>query len=615
MDIREDAAGHIYLAGQFYSRIYRLDPDGIMRTAAGNGVSGPISGYGATISGILATQSPLTGLDYIALDGAGNLYIDIAQQIAEVDAQTGVISSLLTVPFKSRFGITISSIESFAVAANGDIYIGDSLAHKIFRFTPSTGIVLAIAGNGMNAAPVNGVQASASPIGGIGAIVVAPDGTIYFSSVPTGLYRIDGSTGVLTAVNLASAGSTLMASPISGIRVDSSGNVFVLSEFRLYKIDARSSQASLFAGVGSAFPAAFNQSAFFEIEPSGAFLYNTYSSSYLMRFDPVTGNLTQLAGNGMNCYRGDGIPAIEQQICNPEQIAFAPSGALYIGDSAASRVLALETDGALISAMGAGFGSALNGARTFQGPPAVITLGDPGGVWIDSTGNIYVNDMGWGQLFGLDAATGTVTAAAIVYKNMSTGSGPSVWTPAVAADSEYIYFSEPILSQVWRVPRSGGAPQPYAGNGTAGASRTEGPASAASLWRPGGLAVDSSGNLYIADASSSIWKVDSASQVITVVIGGLQVPVALAFDHAGNLCFTEWEIGTVSCMDLKTKSVERLAGTGTPGFSGDGGAPLKAQLNQPSGILFDAEDNLYISDSGNQRIRVIRRRPSGLGRR
>jgi sugar lactone lactonase YvrE len=125
------------------------------------------------------------------------------------------------------------------------------------------------------------------------------------------------------------------------------------------------------------------------------------------------------------------------------------------------------------------------------------------------------------------------------------------------------------------------------------------------------LAVDSSGNLYIADAGNSIWKVERASQLITVVLGSLQVPVGLAFDHAGNLCFTEWEIGTVSCMDLKTKSVKRVAGTGTPGFSGDGGSPLKAQLNQPSGIVFDAEDNLYISDSGNQRIHVIRRRPSG----
>ncbi len=332
VDIREDAAGHIYLASQFYSRIYRLDPDGIMRTAAGNGVSGPISGYGATVSGVPATQSPLTGLDYIALDGAGNLYVALAQQIAEIDAVTGIISSVLTVPYKPRFGPAISSIDSFAVAANGDIYIGDSLAHRIVRFTPSTGIALAVAGNGVNASPVIGVQASASPIGQVGAIVLAPDGAVYFSGIPTGLYRIDGSTGVLTGVNLGPAGSTLMASTIPGneIRVDSSGNVFVLSEFKLYKIDARTGQASLFAGAGSAFPAAFNESLFFEIEPSGAFLYNTYFSPYLMRFDPATGNLTQLAGNGMNCYRGDGTPALEQQICNPEQIALASSGAIYI---------------------------------------------------------------------------------------------------------------------------------------------------------------------------------------------------------------------------------------------------------------------------------------------
>ncbi len=265
--------------------------------------------------------------------------------------------------------------------------------------------------------------------------------------------------------------------------------------------------------------------------------------------------------------------------------------------------------------MGPGFALVFNAAPIFQGLPAAITLGAPGGVWIDATGDVYVNDMGWGRLFGLDATTGVVTAAAAVYQNMSVGNGPSIWTPAVAADSEYIYFSEPILSQVWRVPRSGGTPQSYAGNGTAGASGAGGTAAAASLWRPGGLAVDSSGNLYIADAGNSIWKVDRASQIITVVLGSLQVPVGLAFDHAGNLCFTEWEVGTVSCMDLKTKSVKRAAGTGTPGFSGDGGSPLNAQLNQPSGIVFDAEDNLYISDSGNQRIRVILRHPSGERRR
>ena len=93
---------------------------------------------------------------------------------------------------------------------------------------------------------------------------------------------------------------------------------------------------------------------------------------------------------------------------------------------------------------------------------------------------------------------------------------------------------------------------------------------------------------------------------VTTILDNLRQPSGLAFRSADALCFSESGGNRVGCLNLKLHTVRFIAGTGAAGFSGDGGPAECAQLNRPSGISFDQQGNLYIADTGNQRVRRVR---------
>jgi sugar lactone lactonase YvrE len=103
-----------------------------------------------------------------------------------------------------------------------------------------------------------------------------------------------------------------------------------------------------------------------------------------------------------------------------------------------------------------------------------------------------------------------------------------------------------------------------------------------------------------------ILRVDGATRHMTTVLSDLRQPSGLAFQSPDVLCFSESGAHQVRCLNLKTQAIRVIAGTGKAGLSGDGGPAECAQLNRPAGISFDSHGNLYIADTGNQRIRFVR---------
>jgi hypothetical protein len=161
-----------------------------------------------------------------------------------------------------------------------------------------------------------------------------------------------------------------------------------------------------------------------------------------------------------------------------------------------------------------------------------------------------------------------------------------------------------------------------AGTGTLGFSGDGGPATAANIYYAFSIAADGEGNLFIADYYNyRIRRVDSATGIITTVAGtGVQgyggdggpateamidTPYEIALDAAGNIYIAELDNHRVRKVTAATGIIETLAGTGTAGFSGDGGPATAAALNNPIGVAVDADGNVYIADNFNHRIRMV----------
>ncbi|MHA6482393.1 cadherin-like beta sandwich domain-containing protein [Paenibacillus sp. strain BS8-2] len=191
----------------------------------------------------------------------------------------------------------------------------------------------------------------------------------------------------------------------------------------------------------------------------------------------------------------------------------------------------------------------------------------------------------------------------------------------IAIDSAgNLYIAEPTASRVRKVDKLTGIITTVAGDGVESYSGDGGAATSAQLRYPTSVALDSSGNLYIADTMDSrIRKVDTHGTITTFagtgIVGSsgdggdaaeaeLSYPTGLAFDSAGNLFFAEG--GTHKIRKINNSGIiETIAGTGSYGYSGNGGAAINARLNRPSYLAFDGSDNLYISDTGNFSIRKI----------
>jgi len=329
-----------------------------------------------------------------------------------------------------------------------------------------------------------------------------------------------------------------------------------------------------------------------------------------------TYTISTFAGGGS--LSGDNGPATSAQLSNPNGVAWGSGGILYIVDSGRIRTV---WNGVIATVAGIG----TFGFSGDNGPATSAQLDYPGGVAVDSAGNCYIADTGNHRIRKVSGGVIT-TVAGNGTLGFSGDNGPATsaqlgYPGGVAVDSAGdLYIADSYNFRVRKV--SNGVITTVAGNGTLGFSGDNGPATSASLSRPSGIAVDSAGNLYIAEFNGSrIRKV--ANGVITTVAGSgtpgfsgdngpaisaqLNGPEGVAVDSAGNLYIADF--GNNRIRKVANGVIATVAGNGTPGFSGDNGPATSAQLAYPEGVASDSAGNLYIADTSNHRIRVLR--PTG----
>jgi len=272
-----------------------------------------------------------------------------------------------------------------------------------------------------------------------------------------------------------------------------------------------------------------------------------------------------IAGNGSAGFAGDGLPAITSVLNFPDATAVDASGNVYIADQANQRVRKINPAGIISTVAGTGF----SGFSGDGGPATDAMLFDPNSVSVDAAGNVYIGD----------------TYNFRIRKVNTSG----------------------IISTV-------------AGNGTSGYTGFGIPATDAELALPFGTVVDVAGNIYIADeAAHGVRKVNTAGIITTITglgysgysgDGGpassatLAGPMSLALDGSGNLYIAD--PGNENIRKINTSGIiSTVAGNGSYGFSGDGFPATDAELAGPYGVAVNAWGDLYIADHDNGRIRKV----------
>ncbi len=600
--IAVDFKGNIFVADTGNNLIRIVTPDGNINLYAGNVQYGkPTSGWTGDGGGAIGAQLALPA--GIAVDGAGNLYIaDSANNAIREVNTNGVINTIAGLgPSAPGFaGDTgpASAANLFgpldvAVDSNNNVYIADTNNANVRMITASSGNINTVAGNTaiVSGAPQlnfffagdNGPATSASLAGPAG-VAIDSSGNLYIATYADNRIRKVASNGIITTFagnsgyGFAGDGGPAVNSQLSaprGICVDGSGNVYLADRWnnRIRKLAggnistiAGNGQGSFSGDWGPAASAQLSGPGGVAVDNAG----NIYISDFLnnrVRLVSPSGEISTYAGNGNSGFGGDGGAAASAQLSQPAGLAVDGAGNLYIADSNNAVVRKVTPDGVISTVAGIGGKEGFSGDG---GPAAAAKLMAPFAVALDAAGNLYIADF-YGWIREVNASTGVITT--------------------------------------------------IAGNGNIGYSGDGGPASAAVFYNPVGIAVDIFGNIFVADSNNGAVREIANGTINTVAGNG-----TLGYTGDGGLAsFAEFSQLTGVAVDTQGNVyvadsgnnvirlfppngfVSTIAGNGIQGYTGDGSFATFAEMNNPKAVTVTPAGNVYFADSGNNSVRLLTR--------
>jgi len=329
--------------------------------------------------------------------------------------------------------------------------------------------------------------------------------------------------------------------------------------------------------------------------------------------------ITTVAGTGQDRSLGDGGAATNAGF-TPAAVAVDAAGDLLIADTAGSRIRKVGIDGIITTMAGGGTNGLGDG-----GPATKARLSDPQGVVSDASGNMVIADTYYHRIRKVDRNGIITTVAGNGGIGYSGDGGPATnatlfYPFAVAVEASGSLFIADSENYRVRKVDTNGIITTVAGNGTDGFTGDGGPATNADLLSPAGVALDASGNLFISDNNAYVRKVDTNGIITTVAGNGFQGfsgdggpatnamlfnPTGLAVDSWGNLLIADTYSDRIRKVDTNG-IITTVAGSRAKGYSGDGGAATNAGLDYPAGVGLDSSGDLFIADDNvSQRIRKV----------
>src|SRR5271157_2396715 len=508
----------------------------------------------------------------------------------------------------------------------GDVFF--VYENTVLRLDAATNVLTLVAGTGASGFSGDNGPATSAQLNGPTGLAVDSNGSLYIADTLNNRIR-EVSGGVIATVagtgtpgfggDKGQATSALLNGP-TGVAVDSNGILYIADTLnRRVRQVASTGVIATVAGGGTsladsvlATKAQLATSIAIAVDPSGI-LYIADTDNNRVR-KVSTGVIATVAGTGTRGFSGDNGPATGARLGLPSGIALDPNGNLYIADTDNNRIR--EVSNGVITTVAGGRSSLGD-----NGPATSAELANPYGLAIDAAGNLYIADSSNNVV--RKVANGLITT---VVGNGSSGfsgdNGPAASAQlngpsGVAVDSAgNLYIADTLNNVVRKV--SAGVIATVAGTGTPGSGGDNGPPTSAQLYAPSGIAVDSSGNLYIADSANNRIRLVSGGVIATIAGTGtpglsgdngpaisaqLYAPSGIAVDSSGNLFIADTYNGIIR--EISNGVISTVAGNGTLGYAGDNGPALRAQLNNPYGIAVDSVGNLYIADTADQRIRKV----------
>ncbi len=587
-DVAMDATGNMYITDGADFRVRKVNTSGVISTFAGTGVSG------YTGNGGPATAAKVANPLCITTDPAGNVYFsDQGSVVRKVDLSgniTTVVGNGTPGYSGDGFAATAAQINAYGVAvdAAGNIYVSD-FTHRVIRKVNPSGIINTIAGTGVSGYLGDGGAPATCEFNSPTDLAVDGSGNLYIADWFNNAIRKITQPNTAPLFNVGHSTTLTVA---QNSVANPTNSILAITDLNFGQTETWSLVSGPFKGTAVA--AYTTTSTGGSITPVGlSYTPNTgYTGldSFKVRINDGTfsdttfvhvtvtpfvstcalNTIATIAGNGIPGTSGDGGPATAANVEQGYGLATDPSGNVYLADDLNSGIRKISSLG-IISTIGGTGTPGYNGdgiaATTAQvnGPTAVVA---------DASGNVYVCDNNNNRVRKI-SASGIMTT--------------------------------------------------IAGTGVAAYLGDNGPATAAQLNTPDGLALDAAGNLYIADdINFRVRKVDPTGIITTVAGTGISAETGdgfpataaqiglvsgLAIDGLGNLFLSLSQDHIVRKINT-SGIISTVAGNGTIGYSGDNGPATTAQLNFNYEIAADATGNLYIGDWSNHRVRKVD--PTGI---
>ena len=333
-------------------------------------------------------------------------------------------------------------------------------------------------------------------------------------------------------------------------------------------------------------------------------------------------------GTGRPGFSGDGEPASTARLNGPFDVAFDPQGNVVFSDTGNHRIRRFDVRTGRIATI-AGNGRA--GFTGDGGPATAAELNEPYGLAIDRDGSVYFADRLNRRVRRVDGRTGVITTVAGDGSRTASGDGGSavkaglVEPNGVALDGKgVLYIADVAAHRIRALRLDDGTISTFAGTGRPEHSRDGGPANAAGIHGARAVEVGPDGTVYILEREGNTLRaVEPKTGIVRTLAGtgkpgysGDGGPSASATFHGpkelavapdGDIFIVDTENHAIRRIDAATGRIETVAGDGRPGGTGDGGPATVARLDRPHGVAVDAHGSIWIGDTGNHRIRRVTR--------